>query len=486
MAKKPKRPTEILEKKNHEAGFDITNFVRGVFNDDYILVIGSGVILNRDLFPDSDGDINKYIVKLINEERQPKRGKDFVPYRNFMDIFMDTPPNEEDPIYDLLANGYEYLTEEISEELRLLLETKLFKFVLTTTIDNYVEMLMRTIWGDELRIVNIEDNQSLKDFQTALAECRFNKYSQPTLFYVFGKAIQGKSKPRTFVETDMEAVKIIEKWIKLESGQEHIIPFLKEKSLLALGCKFSDWYFRFFWYMLTRSFGQNENDDNKDFITDHNLAISFDETLESDRDLSEYLKRIGVCMHGDVWGFMKKIHELLTSTAPESPYRNMILEKRREGGVFISYHSPDVNMANEVFCKLTKDGKLNVWFDNIKLYGGDNYKNEIQRAISKCKIFVPILSPLVAQELKEYGIGISTFYSDEWRWAAETSTLIIPLAINGYNLRGDEHKIFERIIGENRCATGIDMRTKPTNHKMQEKVGFAKLLDSIEKQLNLY
>ena len=478
MARKPS--AIIRQDRSRSRVFDDQAFVDGVFNNEYILVVGNGVILDRMKFPEANGDINRYIINEINKDRRAVR-TDFVDYNSFTDVFRGTALDEVDPIYSLLTDDYDYAIDEISPELRDLLKTKLFRFVLTTTIDGYLEALMRVIWGDELRIVNIEDSNSLTDFQTALENSRANKYTQPTLFYVFGKVVEGKLKPRRFVETDSDAIKIIEKWMRMDSGKDLIIPFLKKKHILSLGCKYDDWYFRFFWYILTRGFGEEDRTGNP--LTVDNLAMVFD-SGESDQKLKEYLSRVGVCIHEDVWEFMKHIHSLITSTEAESPFRQMVLAKRRENGVFISYKSCDVLAASELFCKLTHEKGFNVWFDNVKLNGGDDYNRTIRDAISKAKIFIPLLSPAVMDDLKKNGTDIDTYYSREWREAAKNQEIVIlPVAIDGYNLRGEQNLIFEQIIKNS--PSGIDMTQKPTNVKNPERVGYDKLVDSINKHLGI-
>ena len=478
MARKPKGTGRRI--KTAERPFDERAFVDGVFNDEYILVVGSGVVLDKQQFPHSGGDINQYIIDEINQDRRQEQ-VGFVDYRSFTDIFRGTPLDEIDPIYNLLTDDYDYALSDISPELTKLLRTKLFRFVLTTTIDGYLEALMRDIWGEELRIVNISDNYSLKDFQDALEKSRVNKYSQPTLFYVFGKVVAGRPKPRGFVETDVDAIKVIEKWL-MDVDTKYIVPFLKEKRLLALGCKFDNWYFRFFWYILTRGFDDTDREGSKDIdgnlLTTDNLATMFDPESPSDNQLRDYLMRRGVCMHDDVWAFMTHIHTLLTSTDEESPFRQMVLDKRRQGGIFISYKSCDVLAASELFCKLTRENGLNVWFDNASLNVGDDYSQVIQEVIWKAQIFIPILSPSIAQELEDQGENINTFYSDEWRWAAQNGDLaVFPVAIDGYDLRSNTHKVFERLAGAQ--SSGVDMNKKPTDTQNPEKVGYAKLLESI-------
>lgn len=484
MARKPKNTNKST--KQTGKAFDEQAFVDGVFNDDYILVVGNNVILNPIKFPNTEGDINRYIINEINNDRRRER-TNFVDHKTFTDISRGTALDEVDPIHALLTEGYDYDLSDISTELSQLIRTKLFKFVLTTTIDCYLEFLMKDIWGDNLRIVNILDNQSLKDFQTALKKSRSNKYSQPTLFYVFGKVIAGRPQPRGFVETDVDAIKIIEKWL-LDVDTQYIVPFLKEKRMLAIGCKFANWYFRFFWYIITRGFNDNDRNGSKDIdgnlLTSDNLATIFNPNDPADQNLKEYLLRRGVCMHEDVWSFMNYVYNLLTSTEEDSPFRKMILEKRRSGGIFISYKNCDVLAASELFCKLSREKGLNVWFDNISLNGGDEYEKVIKNAIQQAKVFIPILSPSIAEEIKTKGKDIDTFYSKEWRWAAKNKDIVVlPVVIDGYDLRGEPNKIFEAII--NHMPSGIEITNNYDYRSNIGKVGFSKLLESIYNHLGL-
>jgi hypothetical protein len=116
---------------------------------------------------------------------------------------------------------------------------------------------------------------------------------------------------------------------------------------------------------------------------------------------------------------------------------------------------------------------------------GDPYERVIREAIGKAKIFIPILSPAIAAELEENGKSIDTFYSHEWRWAAENTQLaVFPIAICGYDLRRSLHQTFIELVGH-AATTGIDMTEKPLSAQTSEMVGYAKLLSSIKKHLGL-
>ena len=285
--------------------------------------------------------------------------------------------------------------------------------------------------------------------------------------------------------------------MQLDKGNKSIVPFLRKKRILALGCKFDNWYFRFFWYIITRGFGIRDRDGNTNTID--NLAIIFNPNDNSDKKLKDYLSRIDVCLplsqddkknkqprrFDDVWQFMGYIHNILTSTAEDSPFRKMILSKRREGGIFISYKSCDVLDACSLFCKLAHNNDLNVWFDTVSLNVGNPYKHVIEEAIGKAKIFIPILSPAIAKELEQEGESIATFYSKEWKWAAKNPKLaVFPVAIDGYDFKSSIHKTFVKIVGHE-ATTGDDMTDKPLPSLTNETVGFPKLLSSIKKEFGI-
>lgn len=64
MALKPKNAN--IDVRQTARVFDEQAFVDGVFNDDYILVVGGGVMLDCKQFPNSKGDVNQYIIDEIN------------------------------------------------------------------------------------------------------------------------------------------------------------------------------------------------------------------------------------------------------------------------------------------------------------------------------------------------------------------------------------------------------------------------------------
>lgn len=436
-----------------ELSFNREQFIEDVFNEEYILVVGSEVMMNKEV--EETGDVNKYLLRLVNRSLGQQ-------YKDFNELALHSGQGF-DPIRNLLNHkDFTFDPEEVSPELTGLLETKLFPIVLTTTFDGYLETLMRQIWGKCLRVVNIDDMNSLRDLRYAISEYRSGKpYNEPTLFYIFGKAAGDESKK--YVHTDDDAIQIIEKWMQLPK-EDPIMNLVRNRKVLALGCKFDNWYFRFFWYILKREISKFREGQVAFMLDDNNLV---------DHKLNTFLKQSRIFRHDDARAFMSEVVEWLCSTADGNPFKELVLKKRREGGVFLSYCSKDVVMVSHLFFMLLKHG-YNVWFDNNSLYGGDNYNQEIEKAIGKAQVFIPILTPHIAKELKD-GHFEDRYYVKEWRSACQVGNKrIIPLAVNGYDLRAHYHSSgFESVV--NNALSGIDM--------MQQD-GFSKLMASLDKELS--
>ena len=64
MGFKPKDDTAARLSQQQEAVFDREQFVTDVMNGEYLLVVGSEVIMNRDEEP--SGDVKQYLLKALN------------------------------------------------------------------------------------------------------------------------------------------------------------------------------------------------------------------------------------------------------------------------------------------------------------------------------------------------------------------------------------------------------------------------------------
>ncbi len=438
--------------------FNTKKFIKDVLNDKYALVIGNENILDPKIEPTRD--VHQYLLRMVNDNSN-------VQYENYHDIAIDKS-ERINPVRRLIENGdIQFRSGDVSKELMALLETRLFTTILTTTTDGYLEAAMKKLWGNDLRVVNIYDKETVDDLQKALKSCRRGKkYNQPTLIYVFGK-LDVDDLAKKYIKTDSDAILLIEKWMRMDvESNNEMLEFIRSKRLLALGCKYDNWYFQFFWYILTGVCKSNE-DNNYDGKGE--VAFTLDKDDKSEGKLLQFLDRTDICILGDATSFITYITNELTVDSENSEFRQQIEESRRRGGVFISYCSKDALTVCQIFHQLC-DKKFDVWLDKERLFGGDKYEKIIDDAISDAKVVVTVLSPNVAEDLKNN--SIDHYYNKEWRKARQVENkTIIPLAINGYDLTANYHQVYKKIV--NQKASGIDL--------MNEE--FSKLIDSINEHL---
>lgn len=435
--------------------FNTKKFIKDVLSDKYALVIGNEIILDTKIEP--SGDVHEYLLRKVNENSN-------VQYEDYSEIalYMDERIN---PVRQLVESGeVEYDADSVAPELVELLATRLFTTVLTTTTDGYLEAVMRRIWGKELRVVNIYDKESVDDMQNALKSCRKGqRYTQPTLIYVFGKMEEDWS--MDYFRTDADAILLIEKWMRMDvESNNGMLEYIKSKRLLALGCKFENWYFRFFWYVLTGAL-----EGNRKFDGSGEVAFELNDTEQTEKKLLRFLDRTNICVLGKTASFIKDITAMLTKEDDNSPFRQQLLESRRRGGVFISYCSKDALTACQLFYQLCEK-KYDVWLDSARLYGGDNYEREIADAISSAKVVITLLSPNVADDLSNG--DTDHYYNKEWRMATQfNDKIIIPVAVNGYDLRAACHQGYDEIV---KSVTG---------YNLMDTDGLGKLINCINEHL---
>lgn len=428
--------------------FNAKKFIKDVLNDKYALVIGHEVILDKKV--EATHNVHQYLLRKVNENSN-------VQYESYYEIALDKS-ERINPVRQLMESDEIKLgVDQVSSELMTLLETKLFTTVLTTTTEGYLEAAMRKIWGKELRVINIYDKDTIDEFQKAIKSYRKEKkYNQPTLIYVFGK-MDEEDLTKKYVRTENDAILLIEKWMRMEiESNNEMLDFIRSKRLLTLGCKYDNWYFRFFWYVLTG------NIDSEMFEGTGEVAFDLNVAEYSDSHLQLFLDRTNICVLGDATLFITDITKILTEDSEDAPFRQQIVESRRRGGVFISYCSKNALAACQLFFQL-REKKYDVWLDNARLYGGEDYEKEIADAISEAKVFIAVLSPQIAEDLKKNDTG--HYYNDEWRMAQQfNDKTIIPLAINGYDWRADYHKGFDDIVGH--PTHGINLMDADGFHKL--------------------
>ena len=317
--------------------------------------------------------------------------------------------NKKDSVYYQVNTILQKVEFKASLRLQRLLSIRQFPFVITTSFVPVVEQTMRTIWKDELRVMrfnnNPKENHDLKN-STDLRK--------PTVYYMFGKVGEGAHK---YVLTDTDMLDYVSSWLSNDNKARPkvLCNELKEKYLLMLGNNYSNWLFRFIWYSMRKpdlGHGMLAYDTLDDSL------LNFLERAETftKQNTSDVIDQV-------ITRLEKKLIEN-EETKFNKPEENM--------DVFISYSRSDRDIAEKLYETLSAHGKR-VWYDKKNLTEGDNFMDEIRKAIRTTKYFVPILSDNITKEK-----GESHVYRNEWDTAIEVAismgrTYIIPLAFKGFD-----------------------------------------------------
>lgn len=390
---------------------------------------------------DCNGDMNRWLEWLKNEYFV---GTTKYQLKNF---YVDLPQNEYIPQLE---------PEDINSEIVKLIKSKAFRVILTTTFNPLVEQIMEDAWGGKgsIDVKNFGDRQQ-KDF-ASIDKIVLSNDIKPTLYYLFGKATNNVSdygNPQ-FIVDEEDYIKMIKDW--MVSPPKSLMQFLQGKRILAIGCKFENWLFRFFWRAVLEA--------QTSYESKHLLALTLTESPE-DVQLNKVLELYNLTNPGNVEEFLNGLNEAI-----ETQKQKAWIESRREGGIFISYYNEDKEDALSLFYRLTEMG-FNVWMDNNNLYYGVEYKEMIKEAIDRCIVFIPILSGKIckhnaAKNPDDEQDPDFRFYRDiEWRRAKhrcenkkkENSFFILPFALDDYNPRQNDvpwevksnyPEVFEKTIAD--------------------------------------
>ena len=108
MAFLPGENKTIDTAQARDVSFDLMDFVEQVFNDEYALIVGSEVMLNPEKVPLGGGDMNEYLINVINKIQHTECA-------DFNELIENAGHNV-DPIRNLLTDN-EFLSAMSLEDL---------------------------------------------------------------------------------------------------------------------------------------------------------------------------------------------------------------------------------------------------------------------------------------------------------------------------------------------------------------------------------
>jgi hypothetical protein len=206
---------------------------------------------------------------------------------------------------------------------------------------------------------------------------------------------------------------------------------LQNSHLLVLGVSFTDWILRFFVQVVK----QRRLSD----LATTELFI-FEKLDPADRDkvvvyFSRLTKQIRI-LAIDPLEFIAELHTRWRETHPALTRNSYDMNKehrekhRARGCIFVSYASPDLEIARYVVSQLQKAGCL-VWFDKEQIQPGEKWKTILREAVEeRCGLFVSIISKNTAERLGGYNIFERNLAAERSEILAQNATFYIPMRID--------------------------------------------------------
>lgn len=317
----------------------------------------------------------------------------------------------------LKKNGHDYweLSDFLKDklaEVRLVPGDSLWKLVRIRDLNIFIDTAcvdllprrLKTVRTDEIEVLSYTEQEKDLNF---LDNSLFHsiKNSEKTLVYqIFGNVENQKP---AYTERDiLEAVTEFQRDMTVYSDN-NLFRKLKNSSLLFIGCGYDDWLFRF----LIRTIA------NKSYAlplrSEFPCSFVVDDFSKNKRDPSpgfpRFLENYDVIalQYDDSRDFVNLLFEEIKKQIPGG----IIDEWDFPGQVFISYEGTDKPAAQQLATNLRNDG-VDVWLDERKLKGGEDFDEIIIKAIGRCPVFIPLISKNSQKKFPNF-----KYYVKEWNLA---------------------------------------------------------------------
>jgi Mor family transcriptional regulator len=261
----------------------------------------------------------------------------------------------------------------------------------------------------------------------------------------------------------MDMMEFCKAWLAGIKTPRVLTEAIRRRYLLVLGNNYSDWLYRFICFSL------NNN------MEGMRTMLMVNQHYEDDAPLIQFLHRLETFIQRDPVQVVAEIESRINKREQASNGNHDNATYKND--VFLSYSRKDEELVRRLYAMLSAQG-LRVWYDRHDIGEGDNWRQAIMAGIHDSRIFVPLLTTNVEQEIME-----EHEYRAEWKEAANMAarmggrTFIVPLAEKGfdfYNQLTDVPAEFQE-----RNATWFDISTDlgQVADVIEQKVNEVKLLE---------
>ncbi|MGB6450280.1 MAG: toll/interleukin-1 receptor domain-containing protein [Steroidobacteraceae bacterium] len=259
-----------------------------------------------------------------------------------------------------------------------------------------------------------------------------DRLTRPVVYHLFGKL----SASPTYVISDEDLLEYICALQNESLLPERLFHELEHNHLLVIGSSFTNWLARLFLRMAKRHRLSDPRDVGE---------VLADDEMSGDERLVAFLQQVSVRtrIYTGAERFVAELHGRWQKRHPSgaaasdkpgvsgfSPLRFVPPAREMpDNAVFVSYAREDLPAVQRIKAGLEAAG-ITTWFDMDRLEAGDDYDRKIQRNITRCSYFIPVISKNTQSRLEGYFRREWSYALDRARNMADGALFILPVALD--------------------------------------------------------
>ena len=299
----------------------------------------------------------------------------------------------------------------VPDSLRQLAGIARFPLVITTTVDHlYKQAFDEARAGRGLGLQEIFFTPRGAKTRIDLPE-NFGFGGSRTLFHLFGATASVEG---AFAKTEDDLIEFSWSLLDQQYAPDRLYDYLRQKTILLLGCNFPDWLGRFFLHALGA--GRHDTALNIYYVSGG-----------SEPGLDAFLKRrrAKIILPQSPSAFVAELHrrwraagyteEVADEPEPEPAPADTpaTTASFKRGAVFLSYCKEDRDAVAGIRAQL-EAANIDTWMDENALEPGDEFQRVIHENIRGASFFVAVISRSLDNPDKP-----SRFIWREWKWAED-------------------------------------------------------------------
>ena len=318
-------------------------------------------------------------------------------------------------VYPRIRTLLKELSPAVPPILRELARIRHFNVFVTTTFDSLLASAL-----DEERFPGAPRTVSLaySPNNTTDLPPDARRSETPTVFHLLGRI----SASPDYVITEEDTLEFFTAMQSESKRPNVLLDELKSSHLLLIGNTFPDWLARFF-IRIAKSGRLSLQREELEIVADRRSRhepglvlflqnFSYRTQLFEQGNAADFVRELSA-------RYLEKFPTVAASASKPTAALAVAEAKQDEmkpGSVFLSYASQDAVAVKKIRDTLEAAG-IEVWFDQRRLEGGDDFDQQIKKNIRGCSLFVPVISANTQARHEGY-------FRLEWALAAERSKLI--------------------------------------------------------------